>query len=134
MYIKEQTDSIIEKITKEAIRKMTDKELSEKIQKKFKKIIKKDGTTLEEIVFTRTEKQINAMVGNYEFKRRFDIDKNEIISKEEAREKIIKMYEKCINFINLFEINNVIEHKKGEEYRKDLRKQIKKMQKYKNLF
>ena len=31
--LKEQTDSIIEKLTKEAIGKMTDEELSEKIKK-----------------------------------------------------------------------------------------------------
>lgn len=87
---KEQTERIVEKLTKEAIGKMTYEELSEKIQKNSKNI-KKDGTTLEEMVFTRIEQQINAMVENYEFKRRFVIDKNEIISKDEVREKIIKM-------------------------------------------
>lgn len=89
MYIKEQTDSIIEKLTKEALGKMTDEELSEKI-KKFKKNIKKDGSTLGEIVFMVLEEQINAMVENHEYKKRCGIGKNEIISKDEAREKIIK--------------------------------------------
>lgn len=131
MIRKEQTERIVEKLTKEALGKMTDEELIERIPKIS---LKKNGTTLEEIVFTRIEEQINAMVENYEFKRRFDIDKNEIITKDEAREKIINMYKKCIFWINLIENMNGISHECGEECRKDLRKQIKKMQKYKNLF
>lgn len=131
MNLKENTDSLIEKITKEAIEKMADKESIERLPKI---VPKKDGATLEEIIFMKTEKQVNAMVENFEFKRRCGIDKNEIISKEETRDKIIKMYEKCIFFINLFENKNVIRNKCAEECRKDLRKQIKKMQKYKNLF
>ena len=59
--LKEQTDSIIEKLTKEALGKMTDEELIERIPKIS---LKKNGTTIEEIVFTRIEEQINAMVDN----------------------------------------------------------------------